>query len=137
LDAQDRPLSHLIDEMLPRALRRARRHAIAEGLLGPDEGLHTLGYSVGGTFLAISLSRHPASASAMGVLAAPIDFHQSGLMSSWIRPDLFPVDDIIDAFGNFPQDLMTSSFSPVEPLQTVRGGGTLSAWLKLIQNCSP
>lgn len=115
-------LSDVIDDTLPRALDRARRHARLAGLppaAGSGGEMDVLGYCVGGTFLAISVAREMARgrlpARRMALLAAPIDFHACGRLSAWARPETFPLDDLVDGFGNFPKDLMRSSFAWLKP----------------------
>jgi polyhydroxyalkanoate synthase len=118
-------LGELVDELLPRAIKRATRHARAAGWLGADELPDALGYCVGGTFLSISLSRNAGLAGRMGLLAAPIDFHKSGRLAVWARPETFPLDDIIDGLGNFPKALMKDSFAWLKP------AGQISKWKTL------
>jgi len=105
-------LADLVDDLLPRAADRALRHARQHG---GAQALDALGYCVGGTFLAIALARDPGPFQRMGLLAAPIDFHASGRLSTWARPETFPLDDIIDGFGNFPRALMRGSFAMLRP----------------------
>ena len=122
--ARDRPLHVVIDDILPRALRRATRHARQQGTLAADALPDALGYCVGGTFLAICLSRHPL-ARRVALLAAPIDFHASGRLSRWADPGTFPLDDIVDGLGNFPPALMRTSFSWLRPMGQVGKWKTL------------
>ncbi len=105
-------LCDVIDNTLRRALDRTQRDA-AKRDLKPE--LDALGYCVGGTFLAIALSRYPVARS-MTLLAAPIDFHASGRLALWARPDTFPLDDIVDGLGNFPKDWMAASFAWLRPM---------------------
>ena len=116
---KDQNLGDIIDGILARSLRRAHRHAVSMGFAVPGEGLDALGYCVGGSFLSICLSRHPGLARRMALLAAPIDFHASERLSTWAKPDTFPLDDIIDNFGNFPKDLMKGSFALLRPTGSV------------------
>lgn len=103
------------DGVLPRMLRRAARHAREAGTLGEDELPDALGYCVGGTFLTVCLARNPGLARRLALLAAPIDFHASGRLSTWASAATFPVDDIIDGFGNYPAELMKGSFALLRP----------------------
>ena len=123
----DRALSlgHLIDDRLPRALRRATRHARASGHLGPDDLPDALGYCVGGTFLAMCLARSPGLVRRMGLLAAPIDFSAAGLLATWADRHSFPVDELVDALGNFPKELMREAFAWLRPM------AQLSKWRQL------
>lgn len=112
-------LADLIDDLLPRALDRASRHARAEG---GDGTLAGLGYCVGGTFLSLRLAHDPGPVSTLALLAAPIDFHASGRLAGWASPESFPLDELVDGLGNFPAALMRSSF------QLLRPSGQVAKW---------
>ena len=115
IETLDRRLSAVIDDILPRAIRRATRDARARGLLAADALPDALGYCVGGSFLAVTLARHPGLARRMALLAAPIDFHASGRLATWANPETFPLDDLVDGLGNFPPELMQTSFAWLRP----------------------
>lgn len=101
-------LGQLVDGLLRRALARARRHA------GGGE-LDALGYCVGGTFLAIALSRHAEGVRRAAFACTPIDFHASGRLATWASPDNFPVDTAIAGFGNYPGRIIRDAFSWLRP----------------------
>jgi polyhydroxyalkanoate synthase len=103
-----RPLADYVDTLIGRALDRARRHAAVQQM-------DVLGYCVGGTFLAVHLARHPGVARRAAFLATPIDFHASGRLARWADPATFPLDAVIDGFGNFPSALMRTSFRWLRP----------------------
>ncbi len=112
------PMSHYVDRVLGRCINRAIRHA---GIYEID----VLGYCVGGTFLALHLARNPGPARRAFFLATPIDFHRSGRLSTWARPETFPLDSIIDGFGNFPKALMQDSFRWMRPTGSTQKFKTL------------
>jgi polyhydroxyalkanoate synthase len=121
----DRPLAYYVDHLLGRVFDRARRDA------GEHLGTSTLdavGYCVGGTFLSVYLSRNQGVARRAAFVATPIDFHQSGRLSRWAGPD-FPVDDLIDNLGNYPADLMKTSFAWLKPTGQTRK--YLSLWERI------
>lgn len=103
------PMAHYVDTVLGRCLRRAVRHAGVEQI-------DVLGYCVGGTFLALHLARNPGPARRAFFLATPIDFHQSGRLSTWARPETFPLDAIVDGYRNFPKSKMLDSFQWLRPM---------------------
>lgn len=116
----DVPLDRYVDGTLGYMLDRARRHAG-----GP---LDAIGYCVGGTFLAVHLARHPqAPVERLALLNAPIDFHRSGRLATWARPETFPLDSIVDNLGNFPADLMRDSFRWLKPQ------GQVGKWWGLVE----
>ena len=109
-----RSLSDLVDGFLVRALRRSIRDAQSRGLPVEDR-INAIGYCVGGTFLAVAAARHPGLVGRLCLLAAPIDFHQSGRLHRWADPATFPLDDLIDGLGNFPASLLQQSFAWLRP----------------------
>lgn len=119
---RENPLSYYVDTMLGRMLDRASRHAGVGSL-------DCIGYCVGGTFLAAHVARNQSGASSrvrrVVFLATPIDFHASGRLSAWAKPESFPLDAIVDGFGNFPRALMKDSFAWLRP------AGMMSKWRSL------
>lgn len=102
-------LSHLVDGVLGRCLARSLRHAGVEQM-------DAIGYCVGGTMLAVHLARHPGRVRRVAFLATPIDFHLSGRLANWAKPETFPLDTVIDNLGNFPKELMQTSFAWLRPM---------------------
>jgi polyhydroxyalkanoate synthase len=115
-----RPLRDYVDALLGRMITYARRHA---GVPTID----AIGYCVGGTFLAMHLARAPRASDVrrVALLATPIDFHASGRLATWAKPENFPLDAIVDGFGNFPGELMRTSF------QWLRPAGQVAKWRSL------
>lgn len=105
-------VTDLIAGTLNRAFDRARRHAASQY---GAERIDALGYCVGGTFLTAWVGLNPDAVRRLALLAAPIDFHRSGRLSTWADPDSFPLDAIVDGLGNFPPELMRSSFAWLKP----------------------
>jgi polyhydroxyalkanoate synthase len=115
---RDTPLAVYVDRLLGRMIDRACRHA---GVATID----ALGYCVGGTFLAMHLARGEPKVRRVAFLCTPIDFHVSGRLATWARPENFPLDAIVDGFGNFPRELMRESFAWLRP------AGMVSKWRAL------
>lgn len=101
-------VSDLIDGLLRRSMDRARRHA------GVRE-LDAVGYCVGGTFLAIFLSRHPGYARRAAFVATPIDFYEAGKLGQWVREENLPLDQLVDNLGNYPGHLIKGGFTTLKP----------------------
>ncbi len=104
-------LTDVIDERLGRMIDRACRDA------GVEE-LDAIGYCVGGTFLALHLARNPSPVRRLCLVCTPIDFHASGRLSTWADPERFPVDAVVEGFGNFPGEMMQLSFQWLRPIGT-------------------
>ena len=100
------------DRYLGRALERTRRIAGAPKA-------HVLGYCLGGTLAAIHASVHPERFASLTALAAPIGFHDDGLLSAWTRSKGFDVQAVVAATGNVPWQLMQSAFHLLRPTLTL------------------
>lgn len=98
----------ICDRYIGRALRATIRAA------GQPKA-HVLGYCLGGTLATIHAAAHPERVASLVALAAPIDFHDSGLLSVWTRSKTFDVEALVDAFGNAPWPLMQASFHLLKP----------------------
>jgi polyhydroxyalkanoate synthase subunit PhaC len=98
----------ICDRYLGRAIRQVARR-------GPDGVAHVLGYCLGGTLATIHAAARPDRVASLVALAAPIDFHDNGLLSVWTRSPTFDVGAIVDAFGNVPWPLMQASFHLLKP----------------------
>lgn len=119
---EQRPLAYYVDEVLTRLFQRAARHDREHGGTGE---LEALGYCVGGTFLSAHLSLHPEHAVRAAFVATPIDFHASGRLAAWADRETFPLDTLISSVGNYPADLMRTSFQWLKP------SGMTAKWMGL------
>jgi polyhydroxyalkanoate synthase len=76
---------------------------------------HLLGYCMGGILTAIHAAARPTYVASLAQLAAPVRFHDDGLLSAWMRTPSFDIDAMIAAFGNVPWQLMQSAFHLLRP----------------------
>ncbi|GAB4203245.1 MAG: class III poly(R)-hydroxyalkanoic acid synthase subunit PhaC [Roseiflexaceae bacterium] len=101
-----------LDEYLAGVLRRAvQRVCEAAG----SSQVSLLGYSMGGTFAAIWSALNSGCVRNLIEVAAPINFHDAGLLSEWTRKDRFNVDLVVDTIGVMPAALMQASFKMLTP----------------------
>jgi len=100
------------DDVCDRYLGRALRKS-AELSAAPRS--HVLGYCLGGTLAAIHAAAHPERFASLTALAAPIGFHDAGLLSAWTRSASFDVGAVVRATGNVPWQLMQSAFHMLRP----------------------
>jgi polyhydroxyalkanoate synthase len=107
---EDRYLS--FDEVCDRYLGRAVRKTARGGKA------HILGYCLGGTLTSIYAAARPEHVQSMVALAAPVRFHDQGLLSNWTRTPTFDVATMTSAFGNVPWQLMQSAFHLLRPTMT-------------------
>ena len=107
---EDRFLSFdaIVDGYLGRALRVAAR-------LGGAEQAHVLGYCLGGTLAAIHAAAHQERVASLVAVAAPIRFHDDGLLSAWSRTSTLDLGALVQACGNVPWQLMQSAFHLLRP----------------------
>jgi polyhydroxyalkanoate synthase len=89
-----------------------------------------IGYCMGGTLAAMFAARHPTAVRWLTLLGTPIDFHRSGRLAEWTRPQRFDADLLIDAYGNMPPWLMQSGFKLLNPVDA------LSKLMRLHQNAT-
>src|SRR5207244_3969202 len=105
----------ICDRYVGRAVRAAARAA-------GTEQVHLLGYCLGGTLTAIHAAVRPERIASLAGIAAPIAFHDEGLLSIWTRTRSFSVGDLISAFGNIPWPLMQASFHLLKPTMNLAKG---------------
>ncbi len=93
---------------LGRACRKVARRS-------PTAKTHLLGYCLGGTLTAIYAATRPDHLDAMTLLAAPVDFEDDGLLSTWANMENLDLKAMVDAFGNIPWPLMQIGFHLLRP----------------------
>lgn len=93
---------------LRRAVQRVRN-------LSGQARIMLLGYSIGGTFTAIFSALYGRYVHALIQLAAPINFHDNGIISQWTRKERFNVDLVVDTLGTMPTELLRASFRMLTP----------------------
>jgi polyhydroxyalkanoate synthase len=84
-----------------------------------------LGYCLGGTMAAIHAAHRPENIAGLITLTAPINFHNSGLLSAWCRSSHDP-RLLIEAFGNAPWHVLQTSFQWLRP--TMNAVRSLTMW---------
>lgn len=104
------------DDVCDRNLGRALRVACR---LAGSERAHLLGYCLGGTLAAIYSAARPARVASLLALAAPVGFHDDGMLSAWTRSKGFDVGAVVAATGNVPWQLMQSAFHMLRPTLTL------------------
>lgn len=100
------------DQYITGYVRRAVQHVQQRS--GQTQ-ISILGYSLGGTFASIYSALFPEDMRNLVVLAAPINFHDHGVLSQWLRKDRYNVDLVVDTLGAMPPALMQASFRLLKP----------------------
>jgi polyhydroxyalkanoate synthase subunit PhaC len=109
-DDEDRYVT--FDDIADRAIARALRVTLRES--GADRA-HLLGYCLGGTLAAIHASVFPDRIASLTALATPIDFHDEGLLSRWVRTESFDPAALVAATGNVPAAMLQATFQLLRP----------------------
>ena len=104
-----------IAEYLDRVVKQVARRS-------KSEQISLLGYCMGGTLTTIYTALRPQAIKNMINLATPIDFKDGGLLSRWTDAAYYPVDKLVDTFGNVPPALMQIGFQMLKPM------GHLAKW---------
>ena len=107
---EDRYLT--FDDVADRYLGRAIRRVAATS---ERDAAHVLGYCLGGILASIHAAARPEHVASLALLAAPVRFHDDGLLSTWVRSPTFDVAAMVDAFGNVPWQLMQGAFQLLRP----------------------
>jgi polyhydroxyalkanoate synthase subunit PhaC len=97
-----------ITGLLRRVVHRVRRHS-------KQDRISLLGYSLGGTMTAIFTALHEQYVANLVQLAAPVNFHDEGVLSQWTRKGRFNVDLVVDTMALMPIDLMRATFRMFKP----------------------
>lgn len=105
-------LDEITDRYLGRCLRVVTRRA-------GTQKAHVLGYCLGGTLATMHTAVRPQRVASLVALAAPIDFHDGGILSAWTRCKSFDLDALLEAEGNVPWPIMQTAFHMLRPTLAV------------------
>jgi len=111
-----------IDGYLLRAVERVLKST-------GQPALSLLGYCIGGVLTTIFAALHGKYIRNLITLTSPINFHDDGLLSLWARKESFPVDLLVDTYGNMPDWLLQTSFKWLRPTSGLSNAMTL--WERL------
>ncbi|HEX6292036.1 MAG TPA: alpha/beta fold hydrolase [Herpetosiphonaceae bacterium] len=101
-----------LDQYVVGYLRRVVQHVHRRS---GQSRINLLGYSLGGTLTAIFSALYGRYVQSLVQLAAPINFHDEGLISQWTRPERFNVDLIVNTLSTMPLELMRASLRMLQP----------------------
>jgi polyhydroxyalkanoate synthase len=115
------------DDIADRAIARALR--VACKTAGAEQA-HVLGYCLGGTLAVIHAALRPERIASLTLLAAPVAFHDDGLLSLWTRTQSFDVAALVAGAGNVPWQLLQSAFHMLRPTLNLQKAVTIldKAW---------
>lgn len=118
------PFSFFIDDLITMAcdavVRDATCHQASDSSCRKN-GCHKvslLGYCMGGTMSLLHAALHPDRVARLTMLAAPVNFHDEGVLSQWARREVFDVDAISDTVGAMDPMMLQASFVLMKPLSS-------------------
>lgn len=115
MEDQDLSFNELVLDYMPKAIAKVKRTS------GCDE-ITVLGYCMGGTIASMYAALHPNSGiKNMMFIAAPFDFEEAGISSTYLKRDEFNVDKIVDTFGVIPKDFINTSVMMLNPVNNYWG----------------
>ncbi len=109
-EAEDRFVS--FEDVVIGAIGRALR--VTTRTSGADAA-HVLGYCLGGTLALLHAALEPERVRSLTLVAAPVDFHDDGLLSRWTRTRSLDTNAVVEGAGNVPWQLMQGAFQLLRP----------------------
>jgi polyhydroxyalkanoate synthase subunit PhaC len=92
--------------------------------------LNLFGYCFGGVLSLLALAGNPTlPVRSLAVMATPVDLSRMGPMTSLLQEGRVEPEDLLDATGNVPADLLLRSFQMLQPLADLTG--SVSLWQNL------
>ena len=82
-----------------------------------QDSINILGYCMGGTMMAIYTTLYPEKVRNLGLMAAGLYFDESGgVLEDWGSADYYDPNDVADAFGNVPAEMLDDGFAIMDPV---------------------
>jgi polyhydroxyalkanoate synthase len=95
-----------------------------------QEKINLLGYCMGGTMSAIYSALNPEKVNALGLMAAGLCFDRTGgILEDWGSEEYYDPEDVADAFGNVPAEMLDDGFALMDPIDNY-----LSKYITLYEN---
>jgi polyhydroxyalkanoate synthase len=104
------------DRLIGGRIHRAVSEVLKDS--GEDQ-IHLIGQCLGGTLATAYSIRYPERIRKLVLITTPIDFKQTGLISTWANARGLDLDALLDAYGNMPWPLMQTAFQLLKPTATV------------------
>jgi len=79
--------------------------------------INVLGYCMGGTMTTIYTALHQEKVRALGLMAAGLCFEGTGgVLELWGDEEHYDPQDVVDAYGNVPADMLATGFALMDPV---------------------
>lgn len=111
---EDRDIT--LDDYIEGYLNRMVRRVIE---LSGSPQISLFGYCIGGDLATIYTALHPERIKNLVLLTTPINFAEGGYLSCLVDEKHFPVDTIVDTFGNVPPWFFQAGFKVLNPLSDI------------------
>lgn len=96
-------------DYMPRAVKHTLRHSKAKEI-------SILGYCIGAALTTCFVATHPElPIRNMILMAAPLDFTEKGLFNVWLDPQYFNVNQVVQAYGNIPGEMIDFGSKLLKP----------------------
>ena len=100
------------EDIVVHAIGRALRVTIR---VAQSEQAHVLGYCLGGTLAVLHAALDSTRIASLTLVAAPVDFHDGGMLSRWTNTASLDPTALVDGVGNVPWQLMQGAFQMLRP----------------------
>lgn len=95
-----------------------------------QDAINLLGYCMGGTMSTVYSALKPEKVNALGLMAPPLYFEESGgVLETWGSDEYFDPEDIVETYGNVPAALLDDGFALMDPIDNY-----VSKYLTLYEN---
>jgi polyhydroxyalkanoate synthase len=97
-------------DYIPRAIKHTLRHSGAKEV-------SLLGYCIGAVLTVAFTALHSElPIKNIILMAAPLDFSEEGLLRTWLSPQYFNVDQVADAYGLIPAEMVDFGSKMLKPV---------------------
>lgn len=119
-DEKDLQLADYTQRFIPDCVRRVQEHSGVEDV-------NMIGYCMGGVLSAIYAATHvKGPVKNLVCFTTPVDFSKMAMFQAWADRRHFKVDQMADAMGIVPANIVTGGFDALRPAGRVTG--TLRLW---------
>jgi polyhydroxyalkanoate synthase subunit PhaC len=109
---RDIPFDYYIEGYLNRMVKKVME-------LSGSAHVSLFGYCIGGTLSTIYAALHPQSVKNLVLLTTPIDFSKGGRLTWMVNEDHFPLDAIVETYGNVPPWFIQAGFKFLNPASDI------------------
>ena len=95
-----------------------------------EDRINILGYCMGGTMTVMYTALHQEKVRTLGLMAAGLCFDRTGgVLELWGDQEYFDPEDVVDAYGNVPAEMLDVGFALMDPVANY-----VSKYVRLYEN---